>query len=54
MEEYDEEMEQELHEFSQEIGQKIIDISEKIHPIRVAIAPRISNITNPAIATLIG
>ena len=38
MDEYDEEMEQELHEFSQEIGQKIIDISEKIHPIRVAIA----------------
>ena len=38
MDEFDEELEQELHEFSQEIGQKIIDISEKIHPIRVAIA----------------
>ncbi|RJU86586.1 MAG: hypothetical protein DWC02_04400 [Candidatus Poseidoniales archaeon] len=38
MDEFDEELEQELHEFSQEIGQKIIEISEKIHPVRVAIA----------------
>ena len=38
MDDFDEEMEQELHEISQDIGQKIIDISEKIHPIRVAIA----------------
>ena len=35
MDEFDEELEQELHEFSQEIGQKIIEISEKIHPVDI-------------------
>mgnify|MGYP001158656511 FL=1 len=36
--EYDPEMEEELHEISQEIGEMVVDFAEKISPIRVAIA----------------
>ncbi len=32
------EHEQELHEISQEIGEKIVEIAEKVHPLRVALA----------------
>ena len=39
MDEFDEEeMEQELHEFSQEIGQKVLELTEKVHPLRIALA----------------
>ena len=39
MDEFDEEeMEQELHEFSQEIGQKVMELTEKVHPLRIALA----------------
>ena len=34
----DSENEQELHEISQEIGEKIVEIAEKVHPLRVALA----------------
>ena len=34
----DPENEQELHEISQEIGEKIVEIAEKVHPLRVALA----------------
>ncbi len=37
-EEYDEEMEEELHERSQEIGEFVVELTEKIHPLRVALA----------------
>ncbi|MDC0557441.1 hypothetical protein OAO34_06610 [Candidatus Poseidoniaceae archaeon] len=38
MDEFDEEeMEQELHEFSQEIGQKVLELTEKVHPLRIAL-----------------
>ena len=37
-EEYDEEMEEELHERSQEIGEVVVELTEKIHPMRVALA----------------
>jgi len=50
MDEFDEEMEQELHEFSQEIGQKVVDLSEKIHPLRIAIAGSIMLLILGAIA----
>ena len=36
--EYDEEMEEELHELSQEIGERVKEIAENIHPMRVALA----------------
>ena len=36
--EYDEEMEEELHERSQEIGEFVVELTEKIHPLRVALA----------------
>ena len=36
--EYDEEMEDELHELSQEIGERVKEIAENIHPMRVALA----------------
>ena len=35
---YDEEMENELHEMSQEIGERVKEIAESIHPMRVALA----------------
>ena len=37
-EDYDEEMERELHEMSQEIGERVKEIAENIHPMRVALA----------------
>ena len=36
--EYDPEMEEELHEISQEIGEMVVDFTEKISPMRVALA----------------
>ena len=36
--EYDEEMEEELHDRSQEIGEYVVELAEKIHPMRVALA----------------
>ena len=36
--EYDPEMEEELHELSQEIGKMVVDFTEKISPMRVALA----------------
>ena len=36
--EYDPEMEEELHELSQEIGEMVVDFTEKISPMRVALA----------------
>ena len=36
--EYDEEMEDELRELSQEIGERVKEIAENIHPMRVALA----------------
>jgi hypothetical protein len=36
--EYDEEMEEDLHERSQEIGEFVVELTEKIHPMRVALA----------------
>ena len=36
--EYDPEMEEELHEISQEIGEMVVDFAEKISPILVALA----------------
>jgi hypothetical protein len=36
--EYDEEMEEELHDRSQEIGEFVVELAEKIHPLRVALA----------------
>jgi hypothetical protein len=38
MDDFDEEMEQDLHEFSQEIGQKVMELTEKVHPLRIALA----------------
>lgn len=38
MTEDDPEHEQELHDISQEIGEKIVEIVEKVHPLRVALA----------------
>ena len=35
---YDEDMENELHEMSQEIGERVKEIAESIHPMRVALA----------------
>jgi hypothetical protein len=35
---YDEEMENELHEMSQEIGERVKEMAERIHPMRVALA----------------
>ena len=37
-EDYDEDMEKELHEMSQEIGERVKEIAESIHPMRVALA----------------
>ena len=37
-EDVDPEMEQELHELSQEIGQKVVEIAERVHPLRIALA----------------
>ena len=35
---YDEDMDEELHELSQEIGEFVVELTEKIHPLRVALA----------------
>ena len=32
-EDVDPEMEQELHELSQEIGQKVVELAERVHPL---------------------
>jgi len=37
-EDFEEEMEEELHEMSQEIGEFVVELAEKIHPLRVALA----------------
>ena len=34
----DEEMEQELHEISQEIGERVKEFTERVHPLRIALA----------------
>ena len=36
--EYDDSMDEELHELSQEIGEFVVELTEKIHPLRVALA----------------
>lgn len=51
MDEFDEEMEQELHEFSQEIGQKVLELTEKVHPLRIALAGMILLLILGAIAS---
>ena len=38
MGDFDEEMEQELHEMSQEIGEKVKEFTERVHPLRIALA----------------
>ena len=36
--EYNDSMDEELHELSQEIGEFVVELTEKIHPLRVALA----------------
>ncbi len=38
MNEYDGDMEEELHDVSQEIGHKVKEFTEKVHPLRIALA----------------
>ena len=38
MEKSPDDMEEELHDISQEIGQKVKEFTERVHPIRIAIA----------------
>ena len=49
--EYDPEMYEELHEISQEIGEKVADLTQKISPIRVAIAGLVLMLILGAIAS---
>ena len=38
MEEYNEEMEEELHDLSQEVGHRVKDFAERVHPLRIVLA----------------
>lgn len=49
--EYDPEMYEELHEISQEIGEKVAELTQKISPIRVAIAGLVLMLILGAIAS---
>ena len=50
-EEYDPEMYEELHEISQEIGEKVADLTQRISPMRVAIAGLVLMLLLGAIAS---
>ena len=51
-EEYDEDLtDEELHEMSQELGQYVKEISEKVHPLRIALAGVVMVILLGAIAS---
>ncbi len=50
-EEYDPEVYEELHEISQEIGEKVADLTQKISPMRVAIAGLVLMLLLGAIAS---